>query len=114
MSNAVVGSARAEKIDRWVMRSALATVLHNVGTVCEIRGPENVEDVSGDLDANLFNELWPVDDDSGPVASARCEALAASILVQLATGEARDYLLKEGARLATLAATHLEETTDDA
>jgi hypothetical protein len=117
MSDSAVVFARQEQIDRWVVRAALTTVLHNVANACEIKGggTEDVEDIPGELDADLFDSLWPTgDDEPGPVANARVDALSASILVRLTTDEARDYLLKEAARLAVLAADQLEKVSDDA
>src|SRR5580765_3915505 len=98
MSSTAVGSAREEQIDRWVLRSALSLALHNVGVVCEVNDdPEEVENIAEELDADLFNRLWPDPAEPGAVAHARSMALTVSILARLATDDARDYLLKESA-----------------
>jgi hypothetical protein len=113
MSDTAVVSARQEQIDQWVLRDALHLTLANVGTICD--DLKDVEDIASEVASELFDELWPGgDDEPGAVANARSCALAASILVRLTTDEARDYLLRESARLSALAAKNLEGVVDDA
>jgi hypothetical protein len=107
--------SREEQIDRWVVRNALALALQNVCDVCEVEGgSEDVENIAAELNADLFDQLWPDNAEPGPVADARSAALASSILVRLATDEARNFLLEESGRLAALAEEHLRAVSDDA
>jgi len=62
----------------------------------------------------LFSNLWPGDAEPDNVAHARTCVIAASILTQLASDEARSYLLQESGYLSMHAAKNLKEASDDA
>jgi len=110
---------RGEKIEDYVVRDALSTVLSNVGEVCDELFTVSVQDIAAELDGPLFRSLWPDEDPpeipesiEHQIADIRAIALTAAILADLTTTEAQDYLREEAARLAKLAADHLRKATD--
>lgn len=100
---------RHERIDEYVLRDAWSTVIYKLAGELGVNGKTDVFSAE-----DLFRELWPTpEDDDGDypsgdpefeMASTRTIALEAAILAGLATGDARDYLVREAARLAKLAA----------
>jgi hypothetical protein len=72
--------SRAERIEEYVTREALSTVLSNVGGACGHLIADNVQDIAADLDGPLFSELWP--DENPPETPESIEHQLVDIRVQ--------------------------------